>query len=83
MVDLLWHADLESLEAISQDSPTRRLFLRMALLSQSGRLASMVEELQRDEELDTETRSAMAEIAADPAFLYAVQDYLRRTHVAH
>jgi len=83
MVDLLWRADLESLEAISQDSPTRRLFLRMALLSEAGRLAPMIEDLRQDEDLDEQTRSAVAEIADDPAFLFAVKDYLRRTHVVH
>lgn len=83
MVDLLWRADLESLEAISQDSPTRRLFLRMALLSESGRLAPMIEDLRQDDDLDEQTRAAVAEIADDPAFLFAVKDYLRRTHVVH
>jgi len=34
----LWQQDLEWLEAISQDDDARALFLRMAALSQEGRL---------------------------------------------
>ena len=83
MNDFLGHSDLESFEAISQDDFTRRLFLRMAALSREGRLDNMIDDIQDDEGLDRETRNAMAEIAADPAFLHAVHDYLRRTHVVH
>ena len=38
-MDGLWLQDIESLEAISQDDDTRNLFLRMAQMSQDGRLA--------------------------------------------
>ena len=34
----LWLQEIESLEAISQDEDSRNLFLRMAHMSQSGRL---------------------------------------------
>ena len=33
-----WMEDLESLEAISQDAEARKIFLRMAAMSQEGRL---------------------------------------------
>jgi len=39
--------------------------------------------MQEDEELDLETRGALKDLAADTTFLFAVQDYLRRTHVVH
>jgi hypothetical protein len=39
-VHTLWLDDLESLEAISQNEEARRIFLRMAALSQSGRTHS-------------------------------------------
>jgi hypothetical protein len=79
----LWRNDFESMEAISQNDFARRLFLRMAALSQEGRLGALVGQLQDDEELDAETRGNLVELAADPAFLFAVRAYLHRTHVAH
>jgi hypothetical protein len=78
-----WMHDLESLEAISQEPDTRRLFLRMASLSQEGRLGPFLSELARDEELDDQTKGAVREIARDEAFLLVVEDYLRRTQVLH
>ena len=51
-VDGLWLQDIESLEAISQDEDTRKLFLRMAHLSQNGRLQPFLRELEDDGELD-------------------------------
>jgi hypothetical protein len=79
----LGHQDLESLEAISQDELTRRLFLRMAALSQGGQLEPFIREMQEDEDLDAETRVALKDLAADTTFLFAVQDYLQRTHLVH
>jgi hypothetical protein len=78
-----WLDDLESLEAISQDAETRRIFLRMAALTQTGRLAGFLDELQRDDDLDDATKGCLTEIARDRTFLLAVEEYLRRTHVAH
>src|SRR5262249_21695926 len=40
----LWLDETESLEAISQNDDARRIFLRMASLSQTGRTPSFVEE---------------------------------------
>lgn len=78
-----WLHDPGSLEAISQEPDTRRLFLRMASLSQEGRLGSFLSELARDDDVDDQTKGAVSEIARDEAFLLVEQDYLRRTQVLH
>ena len=78
-----WLNDLESLEAISQDDLTRGLFLKMASLSQKDRLQPFLFELQNDEELDEATKGMLAEIAEDPTFLLAVEDYVQKTQIAH
>jgi hypothetical protein len=75
--------DIESLEAISQDAHTRELFLRMAQLSQNGRLRPFLRELEDDRDLDPETKSTLAEIAQDRTFLHAVEDYMLRTRSRH
>jgi hypothetical protein len=79
----LWLQDIESLEAISQDEQTRDLFLRMAQMSQSGKLAPFLDELEHDRELDDETKGTLAELASDETFLHAVEDYVRRTRALH
>jgi hypothetical protein len=73
----LWQQDIEWLETISQDDDARELFLRMAALSQEGRLEPFLTELSHDDELDDHTKGTVAEIAQDEAFLLAVADYLR------
>jgi hypothetical protein len=78
-----WLNDLESLEAISQDDLTRNLFLKMASLSQKNRLQPFLFELQNDEELDEATKGMLAEIAEDPTFLLAVEDYVQKTQIVH
>jgi hypothetical protein len=75
--------DIESLEAISQDDDTRKLFLRMAHLSQNGRLQPFLRELNADSELDDETKGTLAELAQDETFLHAVEDYVQRTRALH
>jgi hypothetical protein len=82
-MDGLWLQDIESLETISQDEDTRNLFLRMAQLSQSGRLAPFLRELKHDHELDDATKETLAELASDEGFLHAVEDYVRRTRALH
>jgi hypothetical protein len=79
----LWQQDIEWLEAISQDEDARALFLRMATLSQEGRLEPFLTELHADGELDEQTKGTVAELARDQAFLLAVADYLRETKVLH
>ena len=78
-----WLRDLESLEAISQDDKTRDLFLRMAWLSQEDRLQPFLFELQRDDDLDDSTKGMLVEIAEDPTFLLAVEDYVQKTQIVH
>jgi hypothetical protein len=79
----LWLQDIESLEAISQDDDTRRLFLRMAQMAEDGRLQPFLRELEDDRDLDEETKVTVAELAQDSTFLHAVEDYVRRTRALH
>jgi len=78
-----WLQDIESLEAISQDDTTRKLFLRMARMSQNGALQPFLRELDADHELDPETKMTVAELAQDTSFLHAVEDYVHRTRALH
>ena len=75
--------DIESLEAISQDEDTRALFLRMAHMSQSGRIQPFLRELKDDGDLDDVTKDTLAELAQDSRFLHAVEDYVHRTRALH
>ncbi len=79
----LWLDDIESFEAISQNEDARRIFLRMASLSQTGRTPSFVAEIALDEELDAATKDQLVELAEDESFLLAVKEYLVRTHRLH
>ena len=79
----LWVQDIESLEAISQDDETRMLFLRMADMSNRGRLGPFLRELEDDRDLDDETKGTLAELATDTVFLHAVEDYVHRTSAFH
>jgi hypothetical protein len=78
-----WLQDIESLEAISQDHLTRDLFLKMAGLSRAGRLQPFLFELQHDQDLDEATKGTLTEIAEDPTFLLAVEDYVEKTQIVH
>jgi hypothetical protein len=78
-----WLQDLESLEAISQDTVARRIFLKMAAMSHDGRLPSFISQLAVDEELDDVTKRHLTELANDRSFLLAVEEYLRRTQRFH
>ena len=77
------HENLESFEAINQDDVTRTLVLRMSALSQAGKLGPFLFELAHDAELDDMTKGTLTEIANDPSFLLAVEDYLHRTEILH
>ena len=78
-----WIQDLESLEAISQDADAKRIFLRMAAMSQSGQMTSFLTELAKDDDLDEETKGTLVELARDDTFLLAVEDYLQKTQRLH
>ena len=78
-----WMHDLESLEAISQDADAKRIFLRMAAISQAGQMGSFLTELVEDADLDDETKGTLVELARDDSFLLAVEDYLERTRRLH
>ena len=79
----MWLQDLESLEAISQNDSARRIFLKMAAMSQAGTMGSFLTELEDDDEVDDHTKGMLTELAHDRGFLLAVEEYLRRTHVVH
>jgi hypothetical protein len=79
----LWLNDLESLEAISQNEDARRIFLKMAALSQTGRTPNLVVEIALDQDLDGATKGRLVELAHDESFLLAVEEYLVRTHRLH
>jgi hypothetical protein len=83
MVALWQHHDLESLEAISQNDDARRIFLKMAAMSQEGRLPQFLNELAVDPEIDEDVKGTLTELALDRNFLLAVEDYLRRTQRFH
>ncbi|HEV2590420.1 MAG TPA: hypothetical protein VGU02_00880 [Gaiellaceae bacterium] len=52
-------------------------------MSQHGRLAPFLNELERDDEIDNETKEALTELASDARFLNAVADYVRATSSYH
>ena len=79
----VWLQDLESLEAISQDDGTRRIFLKLAAMSQAGRVPTLLAEIALDRELDDLTKLQLSELAQDHAFLLAVDEYWRRTQRLH
>lgn len=78
-----WTGEIETLEAIAQDAATRELFLRMAVVCARGGLPAFLQELLEDDEVDAETAGSLAELASDPAFLHAVEDYVHRTRALH
>ncbi len=79
----VWLQDIESLEAISQDTETCAFCLRMARMSQLGRLGPFLHEIELDRDLDAETKATLAELASDASFLHAVEDYVRATSALH
>jgi hypothetical protein len=83
MLGVWRHDDLESFEAISQDDDAKQIFLRLAALSQDGRLPQFLVELAVDPDLDDELKGTLVELAGDQTFLLAVEDYVRRTQHVH
>jgi hypothetical protein len=74
--------DLEALEALNQDEATRRIILRMAGLARDGQLPGFVAAIDRDRELDEETKQEVRELA-DESFLLAAENYLLATRRFH
>lgn len=83
MLGVWQHDDLESFEAISQDDDAKRIFLRLAAMSQEGRLPQFLVELAVDPDLDDDLKGTLVELAGDRNFLLAVEDYVRRTQHFH
>jgi hypothetical protein len=83
MLGVWQHDDLESFEAISQDDEAKRIFLRLAAMSQDGRLPQFLIELAVDPDLDDDLKGTLVELAGDHTFLLAVEDYVRRTQHFH
>jgi len=79
----VWQVDLEVLETVSQNVVARDLFLRVAYLSGTGRIRSFLSELSESDEIDAETKEALAEVAQDGAFLRALDEYVHLTRVLH
>jgi hypothetical protein len=52
-------------------------------MSHDGRLPGFIDQIARDDDLDDETKGHLTELAQDPEFLLAVEDYLHRTTVFH
>jgi len=82
-VTTLWPNEFEVLEAIAENKDARRIFLRMAALSRTGRTPSFVAEVALDRDLDSKTKGQVIELAQDESFLLAVEDYLVRTNRSH
>jgi len=78
-----WLQDLEALEAISRDPDACEILLRMAALAHEGRTGTFLDELHSDGDLDRDTKGALAELASDASFLFALEDYLTRTARVH
>jgi hypothetical protein len=75
--------DIESLEAISQNTDARTIFLRMAAMQRCGRMQSFLAELERDPDVDEDMRDSLTELAQDVRFLHAIEDYVDKTSLVH
>ena len=78
-----WLHDIESLERITQDEPTRALFLRMAALQRTGATSTFLVELDRDPDVDEAVKGPLAELAQDAGFLLAIEEYCLKTERLH
>jgi len=75
--------DLESLEEITQNAETRRIFLRMAAMQRTGRMGNFLTQLADDPDVDDDTKGSLTELAQDTGFLLAVEDYCAKTNRLH
>lgn len=67
----------ELLEAISQDAETCAVCLRIASLSQQGQLKPFLRAVERDADLDDDTKAMVVELAGETSFLRALETYVR------
>jgi enoyl-CoA hydratase/carnithine racemase len=72
-----WQQDLEAFEAINQDEAVRQVVLRMAGLARGGQLGTFMDAVRCDDDLDAETKDTVLELASEPTFLLAAEEYLR------
>jgi len=70
-------ADTAGLEAIAQDAEMRRIILRLSSMSRRGAVPDFLCAVAHDRDLDDETKSQLAELASDQAFLLAFEEHLR------
>jgi hypothetical protein len=75
--------DLESLEEITRNDETRRIFLRMAAMQRTGRMGNFLTQLADDPDVDDDTKGSLTELAQDTGFLLAVEDYCAKTNRLH
>jgi hypothetical protein len=75
--------DLESLEEITQNDETRRIFLRMAAMQRTGQMGNFLTQLADDPDVDDDTKGSLTELAQDTGFLLAVEDYCAKTNRLH
>jgi hypothetical protein len=55
----------------------------MAGLARGGRLGGFVTAVRNDDELDSETKETVLELARDEMFLLAAEEYLRSCRLYH
>ena len=82
-MDLPRIQNIESLEAISQDTDARAIFLRMAAMQRCGRMQNFLVELARDPGVDQGLKDTLVELAQDVSFLHAIEDYVDKTALLH
>jgi hypothetical protein len=75
--------DLESLEEITRNDETRRIFLRMAAMQRTGQMGNFLTQLADDPDVDDDTKGSLTELAQDTGFLLAVEDYCAKTNRLH
>ena len=78
-----WSQDIEAFETVSQNEAALELFLRIAQISRGEGLNHFLRELDDDDELDADTKTAFAEVASNREFLVALDDYVHRTRIMH
>jgi hypothetical protein len=71
--------EIESLQAVEQDTVLRHLALRMAGLPRGWRLPGFAAAVGSDAELDAETKATVLEPTGDETCVLAAEDSVRAT----